>query len=346
MATCWMDLAEMRSALADRAGLSGVSLLSVCGGAWCETSDPAAATDSLSQPRGPQSPKGFFLPPVESMGRYGAAMPAGSATQTAVRTVELVGVRACELRARDYLDQVFQAGEFIDSRYAARRTGATVISCDCVDCADSCFCTAVGGQPFATEGFDVNLTPVDGGYVVEAATERGAQWLGDADRAEATAEQLAERDRVRSAMVDRLTALNAEIGLSASDEAAPALPDDADPSWQRFAADCVECGACTHICPTCHCFYLYDQVLGPAEFERVRTWDSCLLSTYGRMAGAAGTKLTPRPLLSSRLANRVLHKFSYSPQQYDRLGCVGCGRCVDACIGGIDIREVVKELGQ
>ncbi|HET6430574.1 MAG TPA: 4Fe-4S dicluster domain-containing protein [Phycisphaerae bacterium] len=42
----------------------------------------------------------------------------------------------------------------------------------------------------------------------------------------------------------------------------------------------------------------------------------------------------------------MLHKFSYSPRQYGLVGCVGCGRCVDACIGAIDIREVVKELGQ
>ena len=29
--------------------------------------------------------------------------------------------------------------------------------------------------------------------------------------------------------------------------------------WQEEAKTCVECGACTKICPTCHCFFLYDQ---------------------------------------------------------------------------------------
>ena len=72
----------------------------------------------------------------------------------------------------------------------------------------------------------------------------------------------------------------------------------------------------------------------------------CLLSTYHRMAGGVGMKISARPKLSSRLANRVLHKFTYSPQQYDLLGCVGCGRCIDACLGAIDIRQVVEELGQ
>jgi formate hydrogenlyase subunit 6/NADH:ubiquinone oxidoreductase subunit I len=128
--------------------------------------------------------------------------------------------------------------------------------------------------------------------------------------------------------------------------AAPKLPEGEDEGWQRFAGDCVECAACTHICPTCYCFYLYDQTLGADLFERVRTWDSCLLSTYHRMAGGANMKLSPRPRLSSRLANRVLHKFVYALPQAGGLGCVGCGRCVEACLGSIDIRQVVQELSQ
>ena len=340
--TYYMGRAELGDVLAERSRSSGGSLLSPCGGAWEQVRDPDRAVASLSGPRGPASPKGFLLPPAESLGQYGAAAEAATATAAAV---ELVGVRACELRAREYMDRVFEGGDFIDPRYVRRREAAVVVSCDCVDCAASCFCTLVGGEPFAREGFDVNLTPVSDGFVAEVATEQGKAWLGRAATSEAAPSQLAERDRLRREMADRLTGQNAAVVLDAS-AAAEALPDDADPAWQRFAGDCVECGACTNICPTCHCFYLYDQLLGPSQFERVRTWDSCLLSTYHRMAGTAGTKLTPRPRLSSRLANRVLHKFSYSPRQYGLVGCVGCGRCVDACIGAIDIREVVKELGQ
>jgi len=197
-----------------------------------------------------------------------------------------------------------------------------------------------------SEGYDVNLTPLEDGYIAEAATDRGRDWLGAATAAEATDKQLAQRDEIRSRMTERIRKQNAEFTFTAGDEVQPQLPDDDDDSWQKFAADCVECGACTNICPTCHCFYLYDQVLSPEAFERVRTWDSCLLSTYHRMAGGENMKLTPRPKLLSRLANRVLHKFTYSPQQYNLLGCVGCGRCIDACLGAIDIRQVVQELGK
>lgn len=314
---------------------------------WMGTAAGESSVAALSQPRSAQSPKAVFFPPAESMGHYGAQ--AGAATQTLEDTLVVAGVRACALRAQTYLDRVLIGGDFKDAAYERRREATIVVSSDCADCADTCFCTQVGGKPYATEGFDVNLTPLKYGFVAEVATDRGREWLEGGDKAklvEATAEQLAERDAVREAMTRRVEEQNAKIGLSATAESPPDLPDDAAGAWQQFAADCVECGACTHICPTCHCFYLYDQALGAEEFERLRTWDSCLLSSYHRMAGGVHMKLSPRPKLSGRLANRVLHKFTYSPQQYGLLGCVGCGRCVDACAGAIDIREVAKELSR
>ncbi len=314
---------------------------------WLAQVGEDVSLSPLLAPRSAQSPKGFFLPPAESMGRYGLDGPAATVVETTERV--LVGVRACELRARNYLDKVMLSGDIKDPPYQARREAGLIVSCDCVDCTDSCFCTLVGGEPFAREGFDVNLTPIGGGFVVEVAGERGGKWVGAGEAggpAEASAEQLSERGGIRQEMTERVRKQNESFDFAASDEDAPPLPKDGDECWQKFAADCVECGACTHICPTCHCFYLYDQVLGADQFERVRTWDSCLLSTYHRMAGGVHMKLSPRPKLFSRLANRVLHKFAYSGEQYHLLGCVGCGRCIDACLGDIDIRQVVQELGR
>lgn len=304
-----------------------------------------ACVSGCLAPRAAQSIRGFLVPASESLGRYGPQ--AGASSGPEEKDIVLMGVRACELKARDYLDHVFQTGDFRDPLYDERRRSQIVISCDCVDCMESCFCPLVGGQPFATEGFDLNFAAVDGGFVVEVGSDRGGQLLANIDPgelAEATGEQLAHRDRQRQQMVERLRRQNGDFEFDAKDETTTPLPKDNDETWQSFAADCVECGACTNICPTCHCFYLYDQLLGVDEFERIRTWDSCLLSSYHRMAGGPQMKLTPRPQLLGRLANRVLHKFTYSPQQYELLGCVGCGRCVDACLGQIDIRQVVGEL--
>ena len=344
MAAHYVSDAGLLQVISERQGKGLFAPAATRGLAWLDAVRAEASVDPLKAPRAAQSPKGLFLPATESLGTYGESPRAAAAVAT--DEVVVLGVRACELRARNYLDKVLLEGEFTDPAYAARREAVTIVSVDCADCAESCFCTLVGGQPFATADYDVNLTPVDGGFVAVAATEKGRQFLAAAGPAEATDRQLAQREKVREEMTRRVEEQNRAFTFSAADDAAPSLPEGDDGGWQAFAADCVECAACTNICPTCHCFYLYDQVVGAESFERVRTWDSCLLSTYHRMAGGDSMKLSPRPRLSSRLANRVLHKFVYSPQQYELLGCVGCGRCIDACLGAIDIRQVVQELSQ
>jgi len=311
-------------------------------GAWVSGFDPDKGAPALDKARAAQSTKSFLMPPAETVARYG-----GSSRPVAVaeQPLALVGVRACELRAWKYLDKVMLEGEFVDPPYKARRESAAMISCDCVACAETCCCTLVGGRPYVEpgDGADVNITALDGGYLLEPMTDAGAKLIGPG-WAEASDGQLAQRDGLRQDMVEKIEAQNARFTFSATDGAAPDLPEGDDDAWQRHAADCVECGACTNICPTCHCFYLFDHALADKGAERVRTWDSCLLSTYHRMAGGPQMKLSPRPELRSRLANRILHKFVYSPQQWGMLGCVGCGRCVDACLGAIDIRDVVEDL--
>ena len=108
---------------------------------WWDTTCPAPSLESLDQPRAAQSPKGFFLPAAESVARYG-----GEATTVAVDAapLALVGVRACELRARNYLDAVMLGGDFKDSAYERRRQQTTVVTCDCLTFAETCFCPLVG----------------------------------------------------------------------------------------------------------------------------------------------------------------------------------------------------------
>ena len=109
--------------------------------------------------------------------------------------------------------------------------------------------------------------------------------------------------------------------------------------WAEEAQTCVECGACNTICPTCHCFLLYDQ-LDQEKMARLRVWDSCLLKNFARVAGGAN----PRSQLWMRLRNRFEKKFDFFPRVAGFYACTGCGRCITACPGKIDIRRVLKRL--
>jgi len=103
--------------------------------------------------------------------------------------------------------------------------------------------------------------------------------------------------------------------------------------------ECVECGACTHVCPTCRCFLLVDQKSGD-RMERVLVWDVCYYPGYWRMAG----NLSPKPRLLDRFRNGFSCKFDYFVQNYETVACTGCGRCIQACMGKIDIRQCLSEL--
>ena len=56
------------------------------------------------------------------------------------------------------------------------------------------------------------------------------------------------------------------------------------------------------------------------------------------MAGGAN----PRARRSERLRNRFDKKFNFAPEVFGFYACDGCGRCTEACIGKIDIRDVLK----
>jgi ferredoxin len=111
--------------------------------------------------------------------------------------------------------------------------------------------------------------------------------------------------------------------------------------WQRVSERCLSCRTCTFVCPTCRCFDVRDEVVarrpGTQVYERLRAWDACTSSAYRRIAGGHN----PRPVQQHRLRNRFYCKFMYYPQDFGPLGCVGCGRCIEACPVDIDILEVV-----
>jgi len=39
-----------------------------------------------------------------------------------------------------------------------------------------------------------------------------------------------------------------------------------------------------------------------------------------------------------------MHKFKYQMEQFNKIGCTGCGRCVESCPVNIDLREVLSHI--
>ena len=245
------------------------------------------------------------------------------------------GIRPCDARAVTMLDSVFRWKGIRDPYYEDLRARTLLVTLGCTRAGQACFCTSVGGDPTSGEWADVGLIDLGDRYYVQAFSDRG----------EAVLMQLA--DHLTPAGVE-----DARLAEGKAEEARGRVPlldtgdvrsrleasfDDEEP-WATPAERCIGCGACSHVCPTCHCFDITDET-GKEGGVRIRTWDCC---TYpGFTAHASGHN--PRSARPERMRQRLMHKFSYCDENFGQAFCVGCGRCVVACPVGNDLREAIGQ---
>jgi sulfhydrogenase subunit beta (sulfur reductase) len=254
----------------------------------------------------------------------------------------VVGLKDCDVRSIAILDKVFAEDDFKDELYVARREKMFIVSSDCTGPAQSCFCPLFDGKGFAEKGFDLSISPIKGGFIVDIGSRKGREFVerNIALFAEVPAALLEERDVNRKAVQQQLEKQNAEFIPSEPLNRVLEQVQDSE-IFDELAKDCIECQACTRVCPTCHCFYLYD---GKQKdyFTKMKIWDSCMRFGYAAVAGGAN----PNKVLGERIKHRLMHKFVYFLERYGVNMCVGCGRCIDADAGGIDLRQLLKKLSE
>ncbi len=255
----------------------------------------------------------------------------------------IAGVKGCDLSSMILQDYVFLQGDVEDPFYAANRDNIIIIGSDCTYAKETCFCTAMDGAPYPQKYFDINLSPINDYFIVEAASDKGRAIINNFKIffKAYTATDLNARQANREKVTREVQYFIDKRGTQNTAQIKGAVKRNYDLTalWQEFASTCVECGACNLVCPTCHCFLLCDEKTAN-ENKRFRIWDACLYNTFARVAGGAN----PRKRLYERLRNRFEKKFEFFPQILNYFACTGCGRCIEACPGDIDLREVLKGL--
>lgn len=254
----------------------------------------------------------------------------------------IVGVKSCDLKGFKIQDHVFKDHDYQDPFYIKMRKENHIISADCTCAIETCFCVALGIRPHPQEDFDINLSQVEGGFVAEGGSQRGHELIGKHSDIfeDATDEQIKQRDEQRARVIKEVERNIKENDIPPQDRYRGVIEKKYESDiWKDEAKTCVECAACNTICPTCHCFLLYDQK-DEAKMARLRIWDSCMIKDFARVAGGAN----PRPKLWMRLRNRFEKKFDFFQKVADFYACTGCGRCISACPAKIDIRRILKRL--
>ena len=252
----------------------------------------------------------------------------------------LFGAKNCDLRGLECLDETFAKGDIKDPFWVSRREKAVVIGADCSSPAPTCFCTLLGLMPYPQSSFNVSVAVVSDGVVVEIGTDKGKNLIeaGGVELREATDEQLAERERNRQETRSQVEEQNRQYETTHSFQELVESGYES-PAWNKYVGRCREDAACLAVCPTCHCFVLYDQKVGDKN-ERIRVWDFCYSRGYTRVGGGHSARATG----NDRFKNKYVKKFQFYPAKFDMVACTGCGRCIEACLAGIDMRQVLRDV--
>jgi ferredoxin len=286
---------------------------------------PAAGSKdvTLTYERPKMSPKEFLWPATEAIVKVNMVAPSVSSPVMEKEQV-IFGARPCDGRGIQALDAILLTAP-ADGLYQDKREKTTLVGLSCPRMFTGCFCTSFGSSPADPSQLDVMLTEVEGGYAVQAVTEKGKKLLELAN--------VTERDvDVPPPVMDA--------------PVAPVMPVQEwaarfnDPYWAKISERCISCRVCTFVCPTCRCFDVADSTQADRSVTRLRSWDACQLEAFCRIAGGHN----PRSTRQQRLRQRFYCKFSFVPQDFGPLACVGCGRCVVDCPVNIDIREMLTDI--
>jgi len=278
-------------------------------------------------------PTKYPLPTTESLIKFKLAPEPSIRSTAEAEPCIVIGIHPYDLHAVRLLDAVF-TGSLTDVNYLAKRRATAIIGVDCLNPWPYSFAASMGTALPPPGGFDLWLTDLGDEYFVEVGSDRGESLLKRyLETKSARKIDVRQRSKVRQDSSKRY-----RLSLDIPPQSIPKVLDEAwdSPLWEELGQKCFACGSCTMVCPTCVCFDVRDGMeLSLAEGRRYRQWDSCMLPGFARVA----TGEDFRPTGPARLRHRLYRKGKYMLERWGELGCVGCGRCVQACL--VDIASPV-----
>jgi ferredoxin len=278
--------------------------------------------------------KEWFLPSSETLMRFRVAdnQVVDDAVDATPRA--LFGLHPCDVNSLLLMDNVF-LGDRPDPYYKARRDNTLIVGVSCMP-NEQCFCNAWGTDE-THWGFDIFLSDIGDDYYTSIRSVRGADLV---DRY-VTGRPITDEDTL--AFQRRTAEFKAAFANDVDTSQLPVLLDAKFDSgiWDELGKLCLACGACSMVCPTCYCFDVHDELeADQVHGRRVRVWDSCQFKEFAEVTNGNNFRDTR----ASRVKYRYYHKQWGYLSKFERVLCVGCGRCTRSCKAGINPPRVVRAL--
>jgi sulfhydrogenase subunit beta (sulfur reductase) len=276
------------------------------------------------------SPKGVFFPNTDEILKFENSKNNVKVIETVIPESEVIlfGIKPCDAFGLNYLSDFFLK-ENTDKYYKLRRDKTTIIGLSCKESDDFCFCTSVGLSPYETKGSDLFLTQTESDYYVEFISEYGMKIFDEHNSLFIDSETI-DKSKFTS---------SPKIQFNLDEVLTKANQFYTDSKWPENSFSCYSCGACAFSCPTCSCYDLQDEKT-PYDGRRLKNWDTCGIGLFTIHSSGHN----PRTVQSQRWKHRIMHKFNYSVKNMDTVSCIGCGRCIRVCPGGMDIVETLQNL--
>jgi ferredoxin len=276
-----------------------------------------------------QSPKSVVFPQTEKMYSIkGEGMEINiDETFEDTHPTIIFGARSCDVKAIMALDDVFLTRGYEDSFYKARRNANTIIANACYEPGANCFCTSMEVNHLEPAGADVIIRDAGQDYIWEAKTEKG-------EAVEVLIKDLLEEKDIK---LPEAKPFKQNVDFSGVAEKLKEMFEH--PIWDKLSEPCINCGMCTYVCPSCHCFDIQVKMWGDKGY-RFRAWDSCMFEEYSREAGGGN----PRGAAKERFRQRFLHKLEFFKERYGTPLCTGCGRCIIVCPTKVNIVKIIDAV--
>lgn len=241
----------------------------------------------------------------------------------------LLFLHACDINAIRRLDNIFiNNGGKSDLYYERRRKKVKIILLECGSGFENCFCVSMGSN--TTEQYDMAVRIQPQNICVQVKTRNFKEYFEGRKSSEYEPTFVKENQKkVVLPVIENMEDVKKAGTLE---------------YWNKFDGNCIGCGGCNTVCPTCSCFDTIDVIYDESsrEGERRRVWSSCMLDSFTMTAGGNRARKTA----GANMRFKALHKIYDYRKRFggeDNM-CVGCGRCIVRCPKDISFADTINEF--